>query len=168
MEEARPEAWPVAQGYGLELVAFHRSFRLLENVLALILIHLRNDACILLLDPKVVLDQVKGLLVYLLVLVALQELNLVQACVGTSLKQSYKHMNKQHDKHSLHERKAYDNSDNNNNKKKKTASAKSTIFITIMMLYLINTNQKIIIRLIRNCGNQLKNNITSICSRLLY
>lgn len=122
MEEARPEAWPVAQGYGLELVAFHRSFRLLENVLALILIHLRNDACILLLDPKVVLDQVKGLLVYLLVLVALQELNLVQACVGTSLKQSYKHMNKQHDKHSLHERKAYDNSDNNNKIKKNSIS----------------------------------------------
>ncbi len=85
MEEARPEAWPVAQGYGLELEAFHRPLRLLENVLALILIHLRNDAGVLLLHTKVVLDQVKGLLVDLLVLVALQELNLVQACVGTSV-----------------------------------------------------------------------------------
>ncbi len=85
MEEERPEAWPVAQGYGLELEAFHRPLRLLENVLALILIHLRNNAGVLLLHTKVVLDQVKGLLVDLLVLVALQELNLVQACVGTSV-----------------------------------------------------------------------------------
>lgn len=110
MEEARTEAWTVAQGYGLELEAFHRSLRLLEYVLALILIHLRNDAGILLLHAKVVLDQVKGLLVDLLVLVALQELNLVQACVGTSVKQLYKQMNKQHCKHCLHEWKAYDNS----------------------------------------------------------
>ena len=63
----------------LELEAFHWSLLLLEDELALALIHLRCEARVLLLHTKVVLDQVKGLLVDLLVLMTLQELNLVQA-----------------------------------------------------------------------------------------
>ena len=64
---------------GLELEAFHGSLLLLEDELALALIHLWCEARVLLLHAKVVLDQVEGLLVDLLVLMTLQELNLVQA-----------------------------------------------------------------------------------------
>lgn len=64
----------------LKLEAFHRSLLLLEDVLALALVHLRGDVGVLLFYAKVVLNQVKGLLIDLLVLMALQELNLVQAC----------------------------------------------------------------------------------------
>lgn len=67
---------------GLKLETLHGSFLLLEDKLALILVHWRSQASILLLHTEVVFDQVEGLLVDLLVLVALQELDLVQAWRG--------------------------------------------------------------------------------------
>lgn len=63
----------------LKLETLHWSFLLLlEDELALILVHLWSQAGILLLHAKVVFNQVKGFLVDLLVLMALEELNLVQ------------------------------------------------------------------------------------------
>lgn len=56
---------------GLKLETLHGSFLLLEDKLALILIHLWSQAGILFLHTEVVFNQVKGLLVDLLVLVAL-------------------------------------------------------------------------------------------------
>lgn len=67
---------------GLELKPLHGSFLLLEDELALTLIHLWGQAGVFFLHAKVVFDQVEGLLVDLLVLVALQELDLVQAWKG--------------------------------------------------------------------------------------
>lgn len=64
----------------LKLETLHGSFLLLEDKLALTLVHLWSQAGVLLLHAKVVFNQVEGLLVDLLVLMALQELNLVQAC----------------------------------------------------------------------------------------
>lgn len=63
----------------LKLETLHWSFLLLlEDELALILVHLWSQAGILLLHTEVVFNQVKGFLVDLLVLMALEELNLVQ------------------------------------------------------------------------------------------
>ena len=42
------------------------------------LVHLRGETVVLVLHPEVVLDQVEGLLVDLLVVVALEELDLVE------------------------------------------------------------------------------------------
>jgi len=64
---------------GLELETFHGSILLLEDKLSLSFVHLWSQAGILLIHTKVVFNQVKGLLVDLQVLVALQELDLVQA-----------------------------------------------------------------------------------------
>lgn len=74
--------WAVKTKAGSELETLHRSFLLLENKLALVLIHLWSQAGVLHLHAEVALDQVEGLLVDLLVLVALQELDLIQACVS--------------------------------------------------------------------------------------
>lgn len=79
MKETRPVILVGSTRQGLELETFHWCLRLLENVLRLSLIHLRGDAGVFLLHPKVVLNQVKRLLVNFLVFVTLQELDLVQA-----------------------------------------------------------------------------------------
>lgn len=63
-----------------KLEAFHGSLTLLEDVLLLIDIHLWGNAAVFILCSKVVLNQIKGLLINLLILVALQEFNFVQAC----------------------------------------------------------------------------------------
>lgn len=63
---------------GLKLETLHGSFLLLEDELALTLVHLWSQAGILLLHAEVVFNQVKSLLVDFLVLMALQELDLVQ------------------------------------------------------------------------------------------
>lgn len=56
----------------------HGRLLLGEEELLVVLIHLWGQAAVLVLHPKVVLDQVEGLLVDLLILVTLEELNLVQ------------------------------------------------------------------------------------------
>lgn len=62
-----------------ELEALHGRLTLLEDVLLLAQIHLWDDAAVFLLGPKVVLNQIKRLLVDFLVLMTLQEFNLIQA-----------------------------------------------------------------------------------------
>lgn len=52
---------------------------MLEDELLLVLVYLGSQGGIVVLYSKVVLDQVKGLLVDLLVLMALQKFNLIQA-----------------------------------------------------------------------------------------
>lgn len=68
---------------GLELETLHGSLLLLEDELALTLVHLRCQVGILLLHTEVVFNQVEGLLVDFLVLMALQELYLIQTCTHT-------------------------------------------------------------------------------------
>lgn len=63
-----------------ELETFHGSLTLLEDVLLLANIYLWGNVAVFFFCPKVVLNQVKGLLIYFLVLMALQEFNLIQAC----------------------------------------------------------------------------------------
>lgn len=61
----------------LELEALHGSLLLREEELLVGLVHLRSEAAVFVLHPKVALNEVEGLLVDLLVVVALQELDLV-------------------------------------------------------------------------------------------
>lgn len=68
----------------LELEALHWSFLLREKELLVGLVHLRSEAAVLILHAEVTLDEVKRLLVDLLVVVALEELNLVQSCKKTN------------------------------------------------------------------------------------
>lgn len=67
------------RGRGLKLEALHGGLLLREEELLVGLVHLGGEVAVLVVHPEVVLDQVKGLLVDLLVVVALQELDLVEA-----------------------------------------------------------------------------------------
>lgn len=67
------------RGRGLKLEALHGGLLLGEEELLVGLVHLGGDVAVLVFHPEVVLDQVEGLLVDLLVVVALQELDLVEA-----------------------------------------------------------------------------------------
>lgn len=81
-EAQRPGRRGCGGEVGLKLETLHGSFLLLEDKLALTLVNLWSQAGVLLLHAEVVFNQVESLLVDLLVLVALQELDLVQACRG--------------------------------------------------------------------------------------
>lgn len=63
----------------LKLEALHGGLLLREKELLVGLVHLRGKAAVLVFHPEVVLNQVEGLLVDLLVVVALEELDLVKA-----------------------------------------------------------------------------------------
>lgn len=67
------------KGRGLKLEALHGGLLLGEEELLVGLVHLGGEVAVLVFHPEVVLDQVEGLLVDLLVVVALQELDLVEA-----------------------------------------------------------------------------------------
>lgn len=64
-------------GVWLQLESLHGGFPLLEDVLLLAQIYLGGNTAVFILRAEVMLDQVKRLLIDLLVLVALQELDLV-------------------------------------------------------------------------------------------
>lgn len=59
------------QSIASKLEAFHRSLTLLEDVLLLAKVNLGCNAAVLIFGPKVVLNKIKGLLVYLLVFMTL-------------------------------------------------------------------------------------------------
>lgn len=63
----------------LKLKALHGGLLLGEEELLVGLVHLGGEVAVLVFHPEVVLDQVEGLLVDLLVVVALEELYLVKA-----------------------------------------------------------------------------------------
>lgn len=63
----------------LKLKALHGGLLLGEEELLVGLVHLGGEAAVLVFHPEVVLDQVEGFLVDLLVVVALEELDLVKA-----------------------------------------------------------------------------------------
>jgi len=66
------------RGGGLKLEALHGRLLLGEKELLVGLVHLRGEAVVLVLHPEIVLDEIEGLLVDLLVVVALEELDLVE------------------------------------------------------------------------------------------
>lgn len=61
-----------------KLETFHRSLRLLEDVLLLTEVNLGRNAAVLILSPEIMLNKIKGLLVDLLIFMALKELNFIQ------------------------------------------------------------------------------------------
>lgn len=74
--------WKGSKGQGLELEAFHGRLALLEEELLLLQVHGGGQRRVLVLRAEVALDQVEGLLVDLLVRMALQELQLIEAYGG--------------------------------------------------------------------------------------
>lgn len=84
----RPERGGCGGEAGLKLETLHWPLLLLKHKLALTLVHLWSQTGVLLLYTEVVFNQVESLLVDLLVLVALQKLDLVQACGADPQKDS--------------------------------------------------------------------------------
>lgn len=70
--------WREKEKRRLELEALHGCLTLLEEELLLLQVHCRCQSRVLILCVEVALDQVKGLLIDLLIFMALQELQFIQ------------------------------------------------------------------------------------------